>query len=78
MTSDTPPEADEQGKPNESYQIVGPWETPIIRNSKGNVIGATCFLDEEVLASLGLDLESETKLLYQITEEETIQISNLE
>jgi hypothetical protein len=55
--------------------IKGPWETPIVRREDGTPIGVILALTEQDLADLGLEIESKEKLLYYISDEKILLVS---
>lgn len=50
------------------------WETPVVRNSDQEAIGASFYLTSEDLRELGIDIELFDHLRYRITEQGKIEI----
>lgn len=81
MSESPPPSkqeiAETQSDPEKEQTPAGVWETPIIRKENGEAIGISIFLGDKVLRDLDVDIESEERLKYQITERNRVQIGNI-
>lgn len=68
-------EADSNQKGKQTTEAV--WRTPIIRRENGEPIGISIFLGDDDLRDLGLDIETDEKVEYRITEHNRIRIDNI-
>ncbi|MDB2281290.1 hypothetical protein PM030_05325 [Halorubrum ezzemoulense] len=79
--SDSPPSSkkgtdETQRDQEEEKTTTRVWETPVIRRENGEPIGISIFLNDDDLRELGMDIEAEDELKYQITKEKRVQIGN--